>query len=121
MTIVAWIMGFVLSVWIGAMGVGSLLGTKTAKTWFDDMLEQSPLSMKINGIGFLIAALFIFLNLFAPEYAPDTSVKWALAGMFIAQLASLFMQVRGNAPGAARVGTIVLMVLIIIYWFLLAG
>lgn len=58
------------------------------------------------------------LNLLLPTIVTTVFVKWALAGIGILQLSTLFMQMRGGAPGAAMAGPVVLLVLAVIYWFI---
>ena len=74
--------------------------------------------MTINGIGILVTAALIALNLFLPALVTAIFVKWALVGIVIAQLSTLFMQVRGGASGAAMAGPIVLIALAALYWFI---
>ena len=118
MSILVWIISLTISAWVGAMGIGAIIKTESAKKWFGDMLGQSPTLMTINGIGLLIAAALVGLNLFLPTIVSSTLVKWALVGIGVAQLSTVFMQVRGGAPSAAIAGPVVLFVLCIIYWFI---
>lgn len=118
MNILTWIIGLIISVWVGAMAAGAVVRTKSAEAWFGDMLGQTPALMRINGVGLLIAVFLILFNLFFPERVSIIPVKWALVGIATAQLSTLFMQIRGGAPGAATIGPLVLIVLAIIYWFI---
>ena len=117
---VTWVIGLAIAGWTGLMGLGALLGTKSAKAWFGEILGQSPTLMKINGAGLLIMAAAILLNLLVPAQVSLTAVKWAIAGLIITQAITLFTQFRGGAPVAARTGPIVLTALAVIYWFLAA-
>ena len=45
-------------------------------------------------------------------------VKWALIGIGVFQLSTLFMQIRGGAPRAAMAGPAGLLGLAVIYWFI---
>lgn len=117
---VAVIIGLAIAVWTGSMGLGAILGTQNAQAWFGEMLKQSPTLMKINGAGLLIIAAVILLNLIVPAQVSLVAVTWAIAGLIIAQASTLFMQLRGGAPAAARTGPIVLAALAVIYWFLAA-
>lgn len=100
------------------MGVGALLRTDGAKKWFGEMLEQSPALMTINGVGMLITAALVGLNLLLPTIVTTVFVKWALVGIGVSQLSTLFMQIRGGAPSAAMAGPAVLLGLAVLYWFI---
>ena len=118
MQILTLAIGIAITAWTGAMGVGALLRTESAKKWFGEMLEQSPALMTINGVGMLIAAALVGLNLLLPTVVTAVFVKWALAGIGVSQLSTLFMQIRGRAPSAAMAGPAVLLGLAVIYWFI---
>ena len=110
--------GIAITAWVGAMGAAAMLRTKGANKWFGEMLKQSPALMTINGFGLLTAAALVGLNLLVPSVVTAIFVKFALVGIGVSQLSTLFMQMRGGAPGAAMAGPIVLLVLAVIYWFI---
>ncbi len=118
MTFITWIIGLAISAWIGAMGIGAIIKTDSAKKWFGEMLGQSPVLMTINGIGLFLAAALVALNLFMPTIVNSTFVKWALVGIGVAQLSSLFMLIRGGASSATMAGPVVLLILSVTYWFI---
>lgn len=110
--------GIAITAWVGIMGVTAMLRTEAAKKWFGEMLEQSPALMMVNGLGLSVAAALVGLNLLLPTIVTTVFVKWALVGIGISQLSTLFMQMRSGAPGAALAGPAVLLVLAVIYWFI---
>lgn len=110
--------GIAIAAWVGAMGLAATLRTAAANKWFGQMLKQSPGLMVVNGLGLLFAAALVGLNLLLPTAVTAVFVKWALVGIGVAQLSTLFMQIRGGASGAAMAGPIVLLVLVVIYWLL---
>ena len=114
-----WIVGIAIATWIGAMGIGALMRTASAQTWFGDMLKQSPNLMKIQGIGFAFIALIILMNLIFPAVVAAQTVKWALVGVIASQLSTLFMQLRGSVSRKAMLGPIVLLMLTAVFWSIL--
>ena len=120
MTIFTWVIGLFITAWVGAMAFGALLRTKSAKIWFGDMLKQSPAMMTVNGIGLLITAALLLLNLIFPAQVSGNIAKLALVGVIVSQLSTLFMLIRGNTPGGAKVAPIVLLALVAVYWIILS-
>ncbi|MDG1736612.1 MAG: hypothetical protein P8L68_05050 [Paracoccaceae bacterium] len=57
-------------------------------------------------------------KLLVPTVVTAFFVKWALVGIGVSQLSTLFMQMRGGAPGTAMARPAVLLVLAVIYWFI---
>ncbi len=53
-----------------------------------------------------------------PTVVTPVFVKWALVGVVVSQISTLFMQMRGDVPRAAMAGPAVLLGLAIIYWFI---
>lgn len=53
-----------------------------------------------------------------PTAVTASIVKWALVGIGVSQVSTLFMQMRGGAPRAAMAGPAVLFVLAVIYWLI---
>lgn len=118
MTILTWLVGAAIVAWVGAMGIGALLHTKSAKAWFGDMLKQSPIVIRLNGFGLTVAAVVILMNLLQPTLVNQTALMWALIGLGIAQGVSLIMQITRQAPQSALAGPIVLLALIGAFWYL---
>ena len=110
--------GIAITAWVGIMGATAMLRTEAANKWFGEMLEQSPALMMVNGFGLFVAAALVGLNLLVPAIVTATFVKWALVGIGVSQLSTLFMQLRGGASSAAMAGPTVLLVLAVIYWFI---
>ena len=110
------IIGIAIAAWVGTMGAAALLRTNGANKWFAEMLKQSPALMMVNGLGLLIAAMLVGLNLLLPTAVTTVFVKWALVGIGVSQLSTLFMQRRVGAPGTTMAGPAVLLILTIIYW-----
>lgn len=110
--------GIAITAWAGLMGATAMLRTEAANKWFGEMLTQSPALMTVNGLGLLIAAALVGLNLLLPEVVTEFIVKWALIGIGVSQLSTLFMQMRDGAPRAAMAGPAVLLALTVIYWFI---
>ena len=110
--------GIAITSWVSAMGGSALLATQGAQKWFGEMLKQNDRLMRINGLGLLISAGLLGLNLLAPATVPVLYVKFALFGIMTAQLSTLFMQKRGGAPRAAMIGPAVLLALSVVYWFI---
>ena len=100
------------------MGIGALLHTKSAQAWFGDMLKQSPIVIRLNGFGLTVAAIVVLLDLLQPTLVNQTALMWALVGLGIAQVVSLFMQIVNQAARSALAGPIVLLVLIGAFWYL---
>ena len=118
MTILTWLVGAAIIAWVGAMGIGALLHTKSAQAWFGDMLKQSPAVIRLNGFGLTVAAIVVLLNLLQPTLVNQTALMWALIGLGIAQVVSLIMQITRRAPQSALAGPIVLLALIGAFWYL---
>ena len=118
MVLVTWVVGLAISLWVGSMGVGSVLQTASAKAWFGDKLKQSETLMRINGLGLTSIAAIILLNLIAGQAITSYFVMWALIGLIVSQLSALFMLQRGGESTAAKAGPIVLLTLAILYWFI---
>lgn len=118
MTILTWLVGAAIVAWVGAMGIGALLHTKSAQAWFGDMLKQSPVVIRLNGFGLTVAAVVILMNLLQPTLVNQTALMWALIGLGIAQGVSLIMQITRQAPQSALAGPIVLLALIGAFWYL---
>ena len=118
MTILTWLVGAAIVAWVGAMGIGALLHTKSAKAWFGDMLKQSPIVIRLNGFGLTVAAVVILMNLLQPTLVNQTALMWALIGLGIAQGVSLIMQIIRQASQSALAGPIVLLALIGAFWYL---
>ena len=110
--------GIAITAWVGIMGATAMLRTEAANKWFGEMLEQSPALMMVNGFGLFVTAALVGFNLLVPAIVTATFVKWALAGIGVSQLSTLFMQLRGGASSAAMAGPAVLLVLAVIYWFI---
>ena len=110
--------GVAITAWVGIMGATAMLRTEAANKWFGEMLKQSPALMMINGFGLFVAAALVGLNLLVPTVVTAVFVKWALVGIGVSQLSTLFMQMRGEAPSAAMAGPAVLLGLAVIYWFI---
>ena len=121
MTILTWLVGAAIVAWVGAMGIGALLHTKSAQAWFGDMLKQSPVVIRLNGFGLTVAAVVILMNLLQPTLVNQTALLWALIGLGIAQMVSLIMQITRQAPQSALPGPIVLLALIGAFWYLRIG
>ena len=118
MTILTWLVGAAIVAWVGAMGIGALLHTKSAQAWFGDMLKQSPVVIRLNGFGLTVAAVVILMNLLQPTLVNQTALMWALIGLGIAQGVSLIMQIIRQASQSALAGPIVLLALIGAFWYL---
>ena len=118
MTILTWLVGAAIIAWVGAMGIGALLHTKSAQAWFGDMLKQSPVVIRLNGFGLTVAAIVVLLNLLQPTLVNQMALMWALIGLGIAQVVSLIMQITRQAPQSALAGPIVLLALIGVFWYL---
>lgn len=118
MSILTLAIGIAISAWAGIMGLSAIFKTEGAKKWFGEMLGQSPTLMTMNGLGLFVAAALVALNLIFPAMINAIIVKWALVGIGVAQLSSIFMMVRGSATRAAMSGPIVLFALTVIYWFI---
>ena len=118
MTIITWLVGAAIFAWVGTMGISALLNTPSAQAWFGDMLKQSPIVMRLDGFGLTVAALVVLVHLLQPTLINQTALMWALAGLTIAQLSSLFMQFRCQAARSAMAGPIVLLALIGAFWYL---
>jgi hypothetical protein len=110
--------GIAITAWVGIMGAAAMLRTEAASKWFGEMLKQSPALMMVNGLGLFVAAALVGLNLLMPTVVTVIFVKWALVGIGVSQLSTLFMQIRGGAPSAAMAGPAVLLGLAVIYWFI---
>ena len=110
--------GIAITAWVGIMGAAAVLRTAAANKWFGKMLKQSPTLMMVNGFGLFVAAGLVGLNLLVPTFVTAIFVKWALVGIGVSQLSTLFMQIRGRAPSAAMAGPAVLLGLTVIYWFI---
>jgi hypothetical protein len=109
--------GIAITAWVGIMGATAMLRTGAAHKWFGEMQKQSPALMMINGLGLFVAAALVGLNLLMPTVVTAIFVKWALLGIGVSQLSTLFMQMRGGAPRVAMAGPALLFVLAVIYWF----
>lgn len=118
MAILTLAIGIAITAWVGIMGATAMLRTEAATKWFGEMLKQSPALMMVNGLGLFVAAALVGLNLLVPTVVTATIVKWALVGIGVSQLSTLFMQMRGGAPGAVMAGPAVLLALAVIYWFI---
>jgi phosphohistidine swiveling domain-containing protein len=110
--------GVAITAWVGIMGATAMLRTEVENKWFGEMLEQSPALMMVNGFGLFVTAALVGFNLLVPAIVTATFVKWALVGIGVSQLSTLFMQLRGGASSAAMAGPAVLLVLAVIYWFI---
>lgn len=110
--------GIAITAWVGIMGSTAMLRTEAANKWFGEMLKQGPGIMMVNGFGLFVAAALVGLNLSMSTVVTAYFVKWALVGIGVSQLSTLFMQMRGGAPSAAMAGPAVLLVLTVIYWFI---
>ena len=118
MTILTWLVGAAIVAWVGTMGIGALLHTKSAQAWFGDMLKQSPIVIRLNGFGLTVAAIVVLLDLLQPTLVNQTALMWALVGLGIAQVVSLVMQIIHQAARSALAGPIVLLALIGAFWYL---
>lgn len=118
MAILTLAIGIAITAWVGIMGATAMLRTEAANKWFGEMLKQSPALMMVNGLGLFVAAALVGLNLLVPTVVTAVFVKWALVGIGVSQLSTLFMQIRGWAPSAAMAGPAVLLGLAFIYWFI---
>ena len=119
MTILTWLVGAAIVAWVGTMGIGALLHTKSAQAWFGDMLKQSPpIVIRLNGFGLTVAAIVVLLDLLQPTLVNQTALMWALIGLGIAQVVSLVMQIVHQAARSALAGPIVLLALIGAFWYL---
>ena len=118
MSIFTLAIGITIAAWVGIMGATAMLRTDAANKWFEEVLKQSPALMMVNGFGLFIAAALVGLNLLMPTVMTAIFVKWALVGIGVSQLSTLFMQIRGEAPHAAMAGPAVLLGLAVIYWFI---
>ena len=118
MIVLTWLVGAAIIAWVGAMGIGALLHTKSAQAWFGDMLKQPPMVIRLNGFGLSVAAIVVLVNLLQPTLVTQTALMWALIGLSIAQLVSLILQVTRQAPRSALAGPIVLLALIGAFWYL---
>ena len=118
MSILTLAIGIAITAWVGIMGATAMLRTEAANKWFGEMLKQSPTLMMVNGFGLFVAAALVGLNLLMPTVVTAVFVKWALVGIGVSQLSTLFMQMRGGSPSAAMAGPAVLLGLAVIYWFL---
>ena len=96
--------GIAITAWVGIMGATAMLRTQAANKWFGEMLKQSPTLMMVNGFGLFVTAALVGLNLLVPTVVTAVFVKWALIGIGVSQLSTLFMQIRGGAPRAAMAG-----------------
>lgn len=110
--------GIVITALVGIMGATAMLRTQAANKWFGEMLKQSPTLMMVNGFGLFVTAALVGLNLLVPTVVTAVFVKWALIGIGVSQLSTLFMQIRGGAPPAAMVGPAGLLGLAVVYWFI---
>lgn len=118
MSIFTLAIGIAITAWVGIMGATAMLRTEAANKWFGEMLKQSPALMMVNGLGLFVAAALVGLNLMVPTVVTAVFVKWALVGIGVSQLSTVFMQIRGGAPRAAMAGPAVLLGLAVIYWFI---
>ena len=118
MIFITWLVGGAIVAWVGAMGIGALFNTQSAQAWFGDMLKQSPNIIRLQGFGLTVAAIVILGQLLQPMVLNQTALMWALAGLAVAQLSSLIMQVRCQASRSAMAGPIVLLALIGAFWYL---
>ena len=118
MSIFTLAIGITIAAWVGIMGATAMLRTDAANKWFEEVLKQSPALMMVNGFRLFIAAALVGLNLLIPTVMTAIFVKWALVGIGVSQLSTLFMQIRGGAPHAAMAGPAVLLGLAVIYWFI---
>ena len=118
MSIFTLAIGITIAAWVGIMGATAMLRTDAANKWFEEVLKQSPALMMVNGLGLFVAAALVGLNLMVPTVVTAVFVKWALVGIWVSQLSTVFMQIRGGAPHAAMAGPAVLLGLAVIYWFI---
>ncbi len=115
MAFLSTVLGLAIAAWVAAMAAGLLLKTDGAKKWFGAMLQQNPTIMTVNGAGMAVIALIVIGNLLFPETIDTRTLMFALGGLLVSQISTLFMQIRHGAPNAARVAPVVLMILTLIY------
>ena len=60
----------------------------------------------------------ILFSLFFSGSANDQLVPYAVLGLLVLKVVELFLQYRGDAPAAAMVGPIVVIVLTVAFYFL---
>ncbi len=114
MTFINAVFGLVIAAWVAAIALGLLLKTEAANKWFGVMLKQNPTIMTVNGVGMAVIALIVIGNLLFPETIDTRTLMFALGGLLVSQISTLFMLVRHGASTAAC-GPVVLMILALIY------
>ena len=117
MQILFWIVTVALVAFEMAAGVGKVVGLKMANEWMAQLGVSRPFMSAFGGLE-VGAAGVILSSLFFSGSANDLLVPYAVLGLLVLKVVELFLQYRGNAPSAAMVGPIVVIVLTIAFYFL---
>ena len=117
MQILFWIVSLALVAFEMAAGVGKQVGVKMANEWMTQLSVSEPFMKAFGGLEVGAAGVILF-SLFFSGSANDKFVPYAVLGLLVLKVVELFLQYRGNAPSAAMVGPIVVIVLTIAFYFL---
>ncbi len=117
MQILFWIVSLALVAFEMAAGVGKIVGLKMANEWMTQLSVSKPFMSAFGGLE-VGAAGVILSSLLNESSFFDQLVPYALLGLLVLKVVELVLQYRGNAPSAAMVGPIVVIVLTVAFYFL---
>ena len=117
MQILFWIVSLALVAFEIAAGVGKQVGLKMATEWMTQLNVSEPFMRAFGGLEVGAASVILF-SLFFSGSANDNLVPYAILGLLVLKVVELVLQYRGEAPSAAMVGPIVVIVLTIAFYFL---
>ena len=119
------ILGVLIAAWVTALSVGLLLRTEGAKNWFGDMLVQNHTLVTITGASMILISIVIVGHIFSPDAlngkplgTGPSYLGFALFGLIVSLLSTLFLMFKNQSRMAARVGPMVLIILTFTYLYL---
>jgi hypothetical protein len=117
MSVEFWIVSIALVAFEMVAGIGKTLNLKMANGWMAQLGVSQPFmsafgGLEVGAIGVILYSLTNSSSFF------DQLVPFAVLGLVVLKVVELILQYRGNAPFAAMVGPIVVIVLTAAFYFL---
>ena len=117
MQILFWIVSIALVAFEMVAGIGKVVNLKMAKEWMAQVGVSQPFMSAFGGLEIGAAAVILY-SLFNRGGFFDQLVPFAVLGLLVLKVVELILLYRGEAPSAAMVGPIVVIVLTIAFYFL---
>lgn len=111
-----WIVSTILVAFEMVAGIGKVVGLKMANEWKAQLGVSQPFMSAFGGLE--VGAAGVILYSLFNRGSFDQLVPYAVLGLLVLKVVELILQYRGEAPSAAMVGPIAVIVLTIGFYFL---